>query len=86
MRTFNGLSPESELYKELIRLSRECWECFGLKGFARVDFRVDKNDNPYVIEINGNPCISPDSGFIAAAHNAGLSNKDVIRRIIEELS
>jgi D-alanine-D-alanine ligase len=39
-----------------------------------------------VIEINGNPCISPDSGFIAAAHRAGLSNKDVIERIIEELT
>lgn len=83
-RSFDGLSPASELYRELVRLSLECWECFGLKGFARVDFRVDQNDNPFVIEINGNPCISPDSGFIAAAHRAGLSDKDVILRIIEE--
>ena len=85
-RSFDGLSPESDLYQELVRLSRECWECFGLKGFARVDFRVDERENPYVIEINGNPCISPDSGFIAAAHKAGLSNKEVIGRIIEELT
>jgi D-alanine-D-alanine ligase len=84
-RSFDGLSPESHLYRELVRLSRECWECFGLKGFARVDFRVDEKDNPYVIEINGNPCISPDSGFIAAAHRAGLSNQDVVGRIIEEI-
>jgi D-alanine-D-alanine ligase len=85
-RSFDGLSPESDLYQELVRLSRDCWECFGLKGFARVDFRVDERDNPYVIEINGNPCISPDSGFIAAAHKAGLSNNEVIGRIIEELT
>ncbi len=85
-RSFDGLSPESNLYQELVRLSRECWECFGLKGFARVDFRVDEKDDPYVIEINGNPCISPDSGFIAAAHRAGLSNQDVIGRIIEEIT
>jgi D-alanine-D-alanine ligase len=85
-RTFDGLSPESKLYQQLMRLSRECWDCFGLKGFARVDFRVDEKDNPYVIEINGNPCISPDSGFIAAAHRAGLSNKEVIGRIIEEMN
>ena len=84
-RSFEGLSPDSHLHKELVRLSRECWQCFGLRGFARVDFRVDENDMPHVIEINGNPCISPDSGFIAAAHRAGLSNKDVIARIIEEL-
>jgi D-alanine-D-alanine ligase len=83
-RSFDGLSPASPLYRELVRLSLECWECFGLKGFARVDFRLDGKDHPYVIEINGNPCISPDSGFIAAAHKAGLSKKDVILRIIEE--
>jgi D-alanine-D-alanine ligase len=47
---------------------------------------VDEKGNPYVIEINGNPCISPDSGFIAAAHRAGLSNKEVIGRIIEEIT
>jgi D-alanine-D-alanine ligase len=86
LRSFDSLSPVSHLYHELVRLSRECWECFGLKGFARVDFRVDEKDNPYVIEINGNPCISPDSGFIAAANRAGLSNKEVIRRIIEDIT
>jgi D-alanine-D-alanine ligase len=85
-RSFDRLSPESALYHEMVRLTQECWKCFGLKGFARVDFRVDEKDNPYVIEINGNPCISPDSGFIAAAHRAGFSNKDVIERIIEELT
>ena len=85
-RSFDSLSPESNLYKEMVRLSRECWEYFGLKGFARVDFRVDEKDKPFVIEINGNPCISPDSGFIAAAHRAGLSNKEVIGRIIEEIT
>ena len=85
-RSFDGLSPESNLYRELVRLSLKCWECFELKGYARIDFRVDEKDNPYVIEINGNPCISPDSGFIAAAQNAGLSNKDVISRIIEVIT
>jgi D-alanine-D-alanine ligase len=86
IRSFDSLSPGSHLYREMVRLSRECWECFGLKGFARVDFRVDEKDNPWVIEINGNPCISPDSGFIAAANRAGLSNREVIRRIIEEIA
>jgi D-alanine-D-alanine ligase len=85
-RTFDGLNSDLKLYKELVDLTRKCWDCFSLKGFARVDFRVDENENPYVIEINGNPCISPDSGFIAAAHRVGLSNKEVIKRIIEELS
>ncbi len=85
-RSFEGLPSDSRLYRELVRLSLECWEHFSLKGFARVDFRVDEKENPWVIEINGNPCISPDSGFIAAAHKAGFSAKEVIGRIIEELT
>jgi D-alanine-D-alanine ligase len=85
-RAFDKLSSESALYKELIRLTHQCWDCFDLKGFARVDFRVDNNDKPYVIEINGNPCISPDSGFIAAGHIAGFSNREIIQRIIEDLN
>lgn len=84
-RAFGTVSPESSLYVELVRLTKACWDCFDLKGFARVDFRVDQNDHPFVIEINGNPCISPDSGFIAAANQAGFSDTDVIARIIEEL-
>ncbi len=85
-RAFGTLSQQSSLHRELIRLTEACWECFDLKGFARVDFRVDQNDHPFVIEINGNPCISPDSGFIAAASQAGFSGTDVIARIIEELT
>jgi D-alanine-D-alanine ligase len=85
-RTFEGLSPDTKLYADLMKITRQCWDCFNLKGFARVDFRVDEKDKPYVIEINGNPCISPDSGFIAAAHRVGFSNKEVIARIIEELN
>ncbi len=85
-RAFGTLSQQSQLYLELVRLTEACWDCFDLKGFARVDFRVDQNEKPFVIEINGNPCISPDSGFIAAASQAGFSGTDVIARIIEELT
>ena len=46
-------------------------ESFWLKGYARVDARTDSNDNVYVIEINANPCISPDGGFVAATREAG---------------
>ena len=51
-----------------------------------VDSRVDKDSNVFVIEINANPSISPDSGFIAAAKEAGYSYTDVIHRIISDLN
>jgi D-alanine-D-alanine ligase len=44
--------------------------------------RVDDQENVVVLEANANPCISPDSGFTAAALKAGYSFTTVIRRIL----
>ena len=48
--------------------------------------RVDDQGNVYVLEVNANPCISPDSGFIAAAQHSGYSLKEVVMRIINDLN
>jgi D-alanine-D-alanine ligase len=48
--------------------------------------RIDKNDTPYVIEVNANPCLSPDSGLVAATRAAGLPFTDVLQRIIKDLN
>ena len=63
-----------------------CWHTFGLKGYARIDMRVDSDENVYVLEVNANPCISPDSGFISAGVQAGYSHTDIIVRIINDLN
>lgn len=63
-----------------------CWQTFGLKGYARVDMRVDDDENVYVLEVNANPCISPDSGFISAGVHAGYSYTDIIGDIIKDLN
>ncbi|MBN2611841.1 MAG: ATP-grasp domain-containing protein [Bacteroidales bacterium] len=86
VRSFKTLHGSSKLYASLKNICLNCWQHFHLKGYARVDFRLDKNEQPYVIEINGNPCIAPDSGFIAAARHAGYDNKTIISRISEELN
>jgi D-alanine-D-alanine ligase len=46
--------------------------------------RVDQDDNPYVIEVNANPCISPNGGFVAATHEAGYKFTDVLQWIIDD--
>jgi D-alanine-D-alanine ligase len=63
-----------------------CWHVFGLKGYARVDMRVDKNDSPFVIEVNANPCMSPDSGLVAATIAAGIPFTDILTRILSDLN
>lgn len=86
VREFPGDSLNKQLEKNLQESARACWHLFGLKGYARVDARIDKNDNVFVLEVNGNPCISPDGGFVAATRVAGYPFIDVLQRIINDLN
>lgn len=83
-RSFDFPPPDAPLLAELCRLARACWDLFGLRGYARVDFRVDEAGQPWVLEINANPCLSPDAGFVAATEYAGLSFPDVVARILAD--
>ena len=83
-RSFNFGVKDFSLTEDLKVIAEKCWKIFGLKGYARVDLRVGNDGIPQVIEINANPCISPDSGFIAACKEAGLTETEVIKRIIAD--
>jgi len=85
-RSFDTLDGNQKLEKNLAMICHKSWNAFNLKGYIRIDFRVDKNDRAFVLEINGNPCIADDSGFIAAARHAGYENETVINRILKDLN
>ena len=82
VRRFVDPVSEAALCAELGQLSLQCWAIFQLRGYARVDFRVDAAGKPWVLEVNANPCISPDAGFAAALEKAGISYADGIGRIV----
>jgi D-alanine-D-alanine ligase len=86
VREFPDGEINAVLRKKLMDTALKCWHLFGLKGYARVDMRTDPNENPHVIEINANPCISPDGGFVAATIEAGLQFNTVLQRIISDLN
>lgn len=79
-RSFAPL-PENEL-KVLTAVVDDCWRAFGLRGYARVDLRMDEHGQPWVLEVNANPCLSRDAGFAAAARKAGLSYGRLIESIV----
>lgn len=75
--------PEDEpLLDRLAELAQACWRRCGARGYARVDFRVDDLGEPWILEINQNPCLSPDAGFPAAAEQAGLNYVEMIDHIL----
>jgi len=81
-RRFDFPPADDVLLANLKKIAIRCWELFGLNGYGRVDFRVDENNHPWVLEVNSNPCISPDAGFTAAISQAGLSYQEAVSRII----
>jgi D-alanine-D-alanine ligase len=81
-RTFDIEFVKPGFKDEIEDLCKKCWHAFNSKGYIRIDIRLSKENIPYVIEINGNPCISPGSGFYNAAKQAGYKFEDVMNRII----
>lgn len=83
-RRFDFPPEDDGLLARLEADAVECWRIFGLGGFARVDFRVDSHGTPWILEVNANPCLSPDAGFAAALTQAGLSYPDAVERILDD--
>ena len=82
-RSFSFPPQDGALIERLHDLSIRCWQLFGAKGYARVDFRVDAAGEPYVLEVNLNPCVAHDSGFTAAAAQQGLSYAQMMEQILK---
>lgn len=85
VRTFDIPDTDKNLIKEITNITSACWGLFGLKGYARVDFRVNEKNRPYILEINANPCISPDSGLVAALDQKNYTFDDFISKVIEDI-
>jgi D-alanine-D-alanine ligase len=83
-RCFRFPRSDRSLLLRLMELAERCWHVFDLRGYARVDFRVDESGAPWVLEVNANPCLSPDAGFVAAAAEAGLTYRHVVSRILQD--
>jgi D-alanine-D-alanine ligase len=78
-------AADAALLERLGATALACARLFDLHGYARVDVRVDAAGTPWVLEVNANPCLSPDAGFAAAAAAAGLDGPAVLQRIVGDL-
>jgi len=84
-------------FKELIPLSAEHLSCSiqkkilatayraavitGCRGYFRVDMR-EKNGKFFVLDVNPNPDVSRDSGFVRQAYQNGYTYDEIIETII----
>ncbi len=82
-RRFDFPATDRSLLERLSELARECWQLFALDGYARIDFRVDRDGQPWILEVNANPCLSPDAGFAAALSRAGITYDAAIWQVAD---
>lgn len=82
-RCFDFPAADRELLERAAEVVRRTWSVLGLAGYARVDLRIDAAGTPWVIDVNANPCVSPGSGFVATAEQAGLDYTALIGRIVD---
>jgi len=84
LRRFDFPTADAALLATLRRLSIAAWNLFGLRGYGRVDFRVDAHGQAWILEVNLNPCLAPDAGFAAALQRAGVAYEDAIVGILHD--
>jgi D-alanine-D-alanine ligase len=58
------------------------YRAFDCRDYARVDLRIDADEQPYVVDVNPNPDITPDGGFAGACYAAGYTYGEAISNII----
>jgi D-alanine-D-alanine ligase len=83
-RKFEFSKADAPLLDWLRSLAVQCWELFGLRGYARVDFRVDAKGQPWILELNANPCLAPDAGFAAALAQAKVPLDQALTWILDD--
>jgi D-ala D-ala ligase C-terminus len=55
----------------------------GCRDYARVDFRVDNEGEPYILEVNPNPDLAQGVGFSLCAEKSGRTFEGVIGELLK---
>jgi len=58
------------------------FDALGCYDSARVDFRIDKDGNPYVLEVNSMASLGANASYVSAAATVGLDYDALIQNII----
>jgi D-alanine-D-alanine ligase len=85
---FKGTTPVcpariTSLQKQRItQIVQDSFRLFNCRGYARVDLRMDRKGNFYVIEMNPNPDITPGNGTARHAEATGITYTEFVNKII----
>ncbi|MFZ8908195.1 MAG: ATP-grasp domain-containing protein [Nitrosopumilaceae archaeon] len=68
---------------EIKKISLDSFKKLGINDFARVDFRMDKDGNVYILELNSMASLGVTGSFVHAAKTAGYTYDSLINKIFD---
>ena len=72
------------LTKRLQDMAVAVYKSVKCRDFGRVDFRVDDNENIFVLEINPLPCLARKDTFSHVAEALGKDYNELVLRVVDE--
>jgi D-alanine-D-alanine ligase len=72
-----------DLRAKLQALAVEAFQVTGCRDYARVDFRMDKKSHISILEVNPNPDISLNAGYVRALRASGIDYKTFWHQMIQ---
>jgi len=78
---------DQNLKNKIEEICLKTWKALEILDLCRIDLRYDKNDNPYILEINSPPGLIPpevsmSSYLPLSARAAGIDYEDLLKKII----
>jgi D-alanine-D-alanine ligase len=61
----------------------KAYRLIGCRDYARIDFRLSNDNEPYLLEVNPNPDLSDDAGFARSSRAYGYTFEEAIAKIVE---
>jgi D-alanine-D-alanine ligase len=73
---------DKQVIKKLKNAGLKIFKILGCRDFARIDFRLDKDGNPYFLEINPLPGLGSHSDLVIMAAMLEIPHKELINSIL----
>ncbi len=79
-KPLKNINPKLEAL--ISEIAIDTYKVMKCRDFGRVELRVGKDGNPYVLELNSNPSLGKLSPLVRAAKLMGMDHGDVLEEII----
>ena len=72
-----------EKAEEMKQMCIDAFSSLGLNDYSRVDFRMDKDENLYILELNSMASLGTGGSLFYAAQTAGYTYESLINKILD---